>query len=143
MFDKIQMILMMKTSISNNCISRLKDVGFSIDIETNSKVVDFLDITLKLNNSIYKPYKKPNDTLLYANKSFNHPPEIINQLPRIISDRLSRNSSNKEVFNTSKGQYEEALKRSGYSKISLSFQQSSASHVKRQRHRNIIWFNLS
>ena len=29
MFDKIQMILMMKTSISNNRISRLNDDGFS------------------------------------------------------------------------------------------------------------------
>ena len=45
------------------------------------------------------------------------------------------------MFNTSKGEYEEALKRSGYSNISLPFQQSSASYVKRQRHRNIIWFN--
>ena len=34
------------------------------------------------------------------------------------------------------------LKHSGYSNISLSFQQSSTSHVKQQRHRNIIWFNL-
>ena len=75
-----------------------KDVGFSIDIETDSKVVDFLDITFNLNNSIYKPYKKPSDRLLYINKSSNHPPQIINQLPNIISDRLSRNSSNKEVF---------------------------------------------
>ena len=65
---------------------------------------------------------------------------MMNQLLRIISDRLSRNSSNKEVFNTSKGEYEEALKHSGYSNISLSFQQSSASHVKRQRHSNNIWF---
>ena len=45
------------------------------------------------------------------------------------------------MFNTAKGEYEEALKRSGYSNISLSFHQSSTSHVKRQRHRNIIWFN--
>ena len=90
---------------------------------------------------IYKPYKKPNDRLLYIKKSSNHPPQIINQPPKIISDRLSRNSSNKEVFNTSKGEYEEALKRSDYSNISLSFHQSSTSHVKRQRHRNIIWFN--
>ena len=34
-----------------------------------------------------------------------------------------------------------ALKRGGYGNISLSFHQSSTSHVKRQRHRNIIWFN--
>ena len=45
------------------------------------------------------------------------------------------------MFNTAKGEYEEALKRSGYSNIILSFHQSSTSHVKRQRHRNIIWFN--
>ena len=85
-----------------NIIKIFKDVGFSIDIETNSKVVYFLDITFNLNNDIYKPYKKTNDTLLYINKSSNHPPETINQLPRIISDRLSRNPSNKDVFNTSK-----------------------------------------
>ena len=104
-------------------------------------MVDFLDITFNLNNGIYKPYKKPNDRLLYINKSSNHPPQIINQLPKLISDRLSRKSSNKEVFNTSKGEYEKALKRSGYGNISLSFDQSSTSHVKRQHHRNIKWFN--
>ena len=54
-------------------------------------------------------YKKPNEKLLYTNKSSNHPPQIIMQLPKIISDRLSRNSSNKEVFNTAKGEYEEAI----------------------------------
>ena len=45
------------------------------------------------------------------------------------------------MFNTAKGEYEEALKRGGYSNISLSFHQSSTNHVKRHRHRNIIWFN--
>ena len=124
-----------------NTIKIFKDVGFSIGIETNSKVFDFLDIAFNLNNGIYKPYKKPNNTLLSVNKSSNYPPQIINQLPRTIRDRLSRNSSNKEVFDTSKGHHEEALKLSGYSIISLSFQQSSASHVKRQRNLNIIWFN--
>ena len=64
------------------------------------------------------PIKKPNDRLLYINTSFNHPSQIIKQLPKIISDTLSRNSSKKEVFNTAKGEYEEALKRSGYSNIS-------------------------
>ena len=76
---------------------------------------------------------------IYINKSPNHPPQIINQLPKIISDRLSRNYSNKKVFNTVTGEYEEALKYSGYSNISLSFHQSSISHVKRRHHRNIIF----
>ena len=85
------------------------------------------------------PIKKPNDRLLYINKSPNQPPQIINQLPKIISDRLSRNYSNKKVFNTVTGEYEEAPKYSGYSNISLSFHQSSISHVKRRHHRNIIF----
>ena len=44
----------------------LKEVGFKIDIETNSKIVDFLDMTFNLINGSYKPYKKPNETLLYT-----------------------------------------------------------------------------
>ena len=47
------------------------------------------------------------------------------------------------MFNTPTGEYEEPLKLSGYSSISLSLHQSSKSHVKRQRHRNIIWFHPS
>ena len=58
-----------------------------------------------------------------------------------MTDYLDKNSSNKEVFNTDKGDYKEPLKRSGYSNIGLWFHQSSTSPVKRQRHRNIIWFN--
>ena len=53
-------------------IKIFKDFGFNIDIETNSKVVDFLDIIFDLKIGIYKPYKKPNDRLLYINKSSNH-----------------------------------------------------------------------
>ena len=67
-----------------NIIKIYQDIGFGIDIETNSKVVDFLDITFNLNNGIYKPYKKPNDRLLYINKSSNHPPQIINQLSKLL-----------------------------------------------------------
>ena len=58
-----------------NIIKIFTDVGFGIDIETNSKVADFLDITFNLNNGIYKkPYKKPNNRPLYMNKSSNHQP---------------------------------------------------------------------
>ena len=59
-----------------NIIKIFKDIGFAIDVETNLKIVDFLDITFNLNNGTYKPYKKP--------------PQIINQLPKIINESLSR-----------------------------------------------------
>ena len=35
-----------------------QQMEFGFDIETNSKVIDFLNITFNLNNGIYKPYKK-------------------------------------------------------------------------------------
>ena len=80
--------------------------GFKIEIKTNLHIVDFLDITFNLLHGTYKPYKKPNDQLLYVNTSSNHPPQIIKQLPTSISNRSSNNSSNKQVFEMSKGEYE-------------------------------------
>ena len=58
-------------------IQLFKDSGFLIDIKTNLKIVNFLDITFNLNNGMSKPYKKPNDSLLYIKKSSNHPTQII------------------------------------------------------------------
>ena len=124
-----------------NIIKTFKDIGFAIDVETNLKIVDFLDITFNLNNGTYRPYKKPNDLLLYINKSSNHPPQIINQLPKIINERLSRNSSNEEVFNSSKYQYEKALRDSGYTDFKLKFNKTRHNHTKGDRQRSIIWFN--
>ena len=68
-----------------NIIKTFKDIAFAIDVETNLKILDFLDTTFNLNNGTYRPYKKPNDLLLYINKSSNHPPQIINQLPQIMN----------------------------------------------------------
>ena len=86
-----------------------KDIGFAIDVETKLKIPDFLDITFNLNNGTCRLYKKSNDLLSYTNKSSIHPPQIINQLPRTINERLSRNSFNEEVFNSSKHQFQKAL----------------------------------
>ena len=80
-----------------NIIKIFKDIGFAIDVETNFKIVDLIDITL--NWFI-------NDLLLQINKSSNHPPQIINQLPKIINERLSKNWCSEEVTNLSKYQYQ-------------------------------------
>ena len=120
-------------------IKIFKDIGFSIDIQTNLKEVDFLDVTLNLQNGTYRPYKKANDKLLYIHSSSNHPPQIIKQLPNSISERLSKNSSNQEVFNTAKVEYEDALKKSGYN-VDLKYTDNKSEKPK-TRKRNIIWFN--
>lgn len=119
-------------------IKIFKDIGFDIEIQTNLKEVDFLDITFNLTSGTYKPFKKPNDKLMYINTSSNHPPNIIKQLPTSISKRLSDNSSNEIIFNEAKEEYEVALKESGYNE-SLKFAPNQKG--KRNRQRNIIWFN--
>ena len=124
-----------------NIIKTFKDIGFAIDVETNLKIVAFLDITFNLNNGTCRPYKKPNDLLLHINKSSNHPLQIINQMPKIISECLSRNSSNEQVFNSSKFQYEKALRDSAYTDFKLKFNKTSNNHTKRNQQHNIIWFN--
>ena len=63
-------------------IKIFKEIGFKIDIETNFKIVNLLDMTFNLINGSYKPSKKPNDTLLYINKNANLSPQIIKKLPK-------------------------------------------------------------
>ena len=60
--------------IRKNVIKLFKEIGFKIEIETNVKIVNYLDVTFNLANSTYKPYRKPNDNLLYIRSSSNHPP---------------------------------------------------------------------
>ena len=85
-------------NLRKKIVKIFKENSFKIDIEIHSKIVDFLGMTLSLINGSYKPYEKPNDTLLYVNKNSNYPPQIIKKLPKTIYNRLSRNSSNAEVF---------------------------------------------
>ena len=61
-----------------------KNNGLEIVIECNKKIVDYLDITLNLNDDTYKPYSKPDTKIQYINTKSNHPPNIINQIPKTI-----------------------------------------------------------
>ena len=51
--------------------------GLRITIEANKRIVDFLDVTLNLNNNTYQPFTKPNTTLQYVHCESNHPPITI------------------------------------------------------------------
>ena len=118
-------------NVKKNIIWVFKDISFSLEIKTNLKEVDFLDVSLNLRNGTYRPYKKPNDILLYVHSLLNHPPNVIKQIPNSIQERLS----NEEIFNTAKCGYEDALKKSEF-KVDFKY-------TKNQRHRSpiIIWFN--
>ena len=126
--------------IRKKVIKIFKDVGLKIEIKTNLKIVDFLDVTLNLSNGTYSPYNKPNDQLLYVHTSSNHPPQIINMLPKSFNERLSRNSSDPEIFDKAKIDYEKALKNSGYKSVNLTFKKPAEKQSRTRSHK-IIWFN--
>ena len=97
--------------VGKNIIRVFKDIGFSLEVETNLKEVDFLDVSLNLCNKTYQPYKNANDRLLYIHSLSNHPPNVVKQILNSIQERLAKNVSNEETFNTAKWEYEDALKK--------------------------------
>ena len=80
-----------RNRIRKKIISILKNIDFKIEIVANLTEVDFLVVTFTLENNTYRPYKKPNNKLIYTGVSSNHPPQIKKQFTKIISDRLLPN----------------------------------------------------
>ena len=91
----------------------------------------------------------------YIHKESNHPPAIINNLPKGIEFRLSNNSSDSKLFEEAVKPYNRALKENGHRK-ELKFTTSPkitdrTNHdpkdprdnepKKKIRRRNITWFN--
>ena len=93
-----------------NIIKIFKVCGLSITCEVNKKIVDFQDVRFNLNNQTYEPYRNPNNEPVYINKQLNHPPNIIANIPKAISKRLTSISCNKNVFEI----YQTALKNSAF-----------------------------
>ena len=86
-----------------NIIEIFKNIGFKIDIETNLKEVNFLNVTFNLVNETFRPYKNPmtncciftpHPTILHKFSS-NFPTSAVNE-------RLSHNSSDEVAFNSTK-----------------------------------------
>ena len=120
-----------------------EEFGLKITLDTNLTIVNFLDITLDLHNDKFFPYRKPNDFPVYIHKESNHPPHVAKQLPISINKRLNNISSDKESFETFKGDYEDALRKSGhYTKLTYEDveQQQTSNKNKKNRSRNVIWF---
>ena len=103
-------------------------------------MVNFLDITFDLATGKYKPYRKPNDDPLYIHKHSNHPPSILRQLPASINKRISTLSSDKQVFDNAVQAYQNALGHSNFS-YKLEYMPHATQQPRRNRQRNIIWFN--
>ena len=73
--------------------------GLKMTIEANKKAVNFFDVTLNLSDGKYMAYTKPGNIPLYVNKKSNHPPRIIENIPKSINKRLSEISIDESSFN--------------------------------------------
>ena len=129
--------------VKKNLQKTFKDFGLENVPESNLKSVNYLDVTLNLNNGSFKPYHKPDDIIQYINKESNHPPSIIEHLPASIEKRLSNNSSAEKIFKEAAIYYEDTLNKAGYIN-NLVYHTPSTSNQEnknKSRQRNVIWFN--
>ena len=78
------------------------------------QIVNFVDVTLNLENSTYHPCQTDNNKIIYVNTESNHPPSMIKQLPKSRELRLSQLLANKEIFKNSVMPYNEQLIKAGY-----------------------------
>ena len=118
-----------------------KENNLSITALTNVTVTEYLDTKLDLNSRTYRPYRKPNNEIVYIHKDSNHPPSIIKSNPLNINHRLSTLSSNEAIFNEEKHDYQEALKKFGYTHELEYRKRQPEQKKKRSRRRAITWFN--
>ena len=126
-------------------IKIFKNAGLNITVDTNLKIVNYLDVTLNLDEKLYKPYKKPNDEPQYINKVSNHPPPIIRNKQTATGKRISCIPLNKNVFNEASQIYNEALKKRGFGQniefIENKTNNRDNSGRRKKRTRKVIWFN--
>ena len=122
-----------------------KDNGLEITVEILLPQTDFLDTVLDLPSGKHWPYRKPNNVPLYIHKQSNHPPVILKNLPAAINKRVSALSCDSEVFEAAKPEYEEALRKSGFSEkmnfIEPDQTPAPQTENKRKRKRKVIWYN--
>ena len=78
-----------------------KNFGSEIVPESNLKIVNYLDVTLNLNDIFFKPYYELYDIIQYINKEFTYTPNHIKHLPAFTDKRLSNNFSHKKIFKES------------------------------------------
>ena len=118
------------------------EFGFRLDMQTDLKIADYLDVTLNLYNGTVSLFRKMNQDLRYVGRGSNHPIQVFKHIPKGIEHRLLNNSSNKEIFERSKQEYEEASKNDGYwIKLEYRDREGSNTQKRRNRPRKILWLN--
>ena len=128
--------------VRKDLIKLFKKYQLNLDKKCNLKIVDYLDISFDWNTGIYKPFNKPNKKPLYINASSNHPPSVLKQIPKSVSTRITANSCNEDIFRKSAPFYDAILQGCGFNEnIKYCPEESVSSRRRKNRSRNIIWYN--
>ena len=130
-------------------IRAFKFLGFKIEVSSNNKIVNFLDVTLNFSNNSYKPFLKTDQYPSYINVNSNHPKTIMKQVPKAVKLRIRNSSSNEKIFQESSKIYMNALKNSGFREeinyqeetIPNDINKENKKYSKKNRKRKTIWFN--
>jgi len=122
--------------------------GLSITVEPpNIEVVNFLDVTMNLKTSTCCPYRGPNDTTKCVDVLSNHPPAVMEGIPKSIEKGLSRISSSEGEFGKTRDVYQRALEDGGCThalecqKPEPKDQQKQNKKNKKKKKEDILWFN--
>ena len=123
-----------------------KDFGLKIAAESNLRTVNYLDVTLIVNDGSCRPSDKPDDIFSTLTKNLTTllSPNLIRHLPASIEKLLSNNSFDEKIFQESAIYYEDTLNKAGYID-KVAYNAPSASNQEnrnKNRQRNVIWFNL-
>ena len=141
----------LSSSIQKRIVRAFKFLGFRIEISSNIKIVNFLDVTLDLSNNSYKPFIKTYQNPTYFNVNSNHPKNIIKQIPKAVNLRIGKLSANEKIFKESSKRYINALKNSGFNEDFRYLNENITNEITKENNnydqknkngkRKIIWFN--
>ena len=140
------MIIAIKTTgrgseLMGQQLSKLFRDNFNLKItfEANLRIVNFLDVTLSLNDGSYRPYRKDDTVPLYIHRDSNHPPHIKKEMVKMVGRRISDLSSSEEIFKQAAPIYNQALRNSGFNE-EIKFSKRD-NNRKGNRSRRIIFFH--
>ena len=106
--------------------------------QTETQIVNSLDVTLTCNNGSFNFYHKPDDIIQYTNKESNHYPSIIKHLPASIEKRLSNISSDEKILTEAAIYYENTLNNASYTNKLVYHTPSASNQENKNKNHHIV-----
>ena len=86
-----------------------------------------------MENEKHYPFRKPNIDSLYINSPSNRRKTVIKEIPNIVGKLISEISCDKHEFEKAKGDYNKALKKSGFSEKIKYYKQGPVKRVQTKK----------